>query len=66
MQLTFELTIAQVKVVSAIASNFAVVWFAAIFATNDFLVLLGDIFFAFFAIVSTRIAIRAEELLENI
>lgn len=43
----------QLKVVSALASNFAVIWLAAIIATRELLPLLSNLFLATLAISLT-------------
>lgn len=62
MKISLQLTRAQLKVFSAVCSNMAVVWLAAIFGTKNFLILTLDFFFA---IVSLDLAIKAEDLIDK-
>ncbi len=55
-----ELTAPQLKVVSAIASNFVVVWLVAMLGTKDPFTLTLNFLFA---MVSMHLAIKAEEAL---
>lgn len=55
-----ELTAPQLKVVSAVCSNFVVVWLAAMLGTRDPFTLTLNFLFA---IVSVYLAIKAEEAL---
>lgn len=52
----------QLKVFSAICSNFVVVWIVAAFVAKDIFALTIDIVFA---ILSWYLAIKAEEVLEE-
>ena len=53
-----ELTVPQLKVVSAVSSNFAVLWLGAILTTHDFFLLTMDLLLA---MVSVYFATKAEE-----
>jgi hypothetical protein len=52
------LTVPRLKVVSAVSSNLAIVWFAASLTTKDPLILFSNIFLA---IVFVYMAVWAEE-----
>ncbi len=52
----------QLKIVSALASNFAVIWLAALFATKEVLPLLTNIFLA---ILAVSLAYDAERHLDE-
>ncbi|MEK7617415.1 MAG: hypothetical protein AAB414_05175 [Patescibacteria group bacterium] len=56
-------TKSQLKVLSAVASNFVVIWVIAVFATRDALTLTGNFISA---IVGWYIASKAEELSEKL
>ncbi len=62
MRFYFEISSAQLKVFSAICSNFVVVWLVAGFTTKDLLVLTRDILAA---TISLYLAVVIEEILEN-
>lgn len=62
MNVSFEITRAQLRVASAICSNLAVIWLVAGFATNDLFVLTRDIFTA---IVFVYLATKIEEQLDE-
>ena len=57
-----ELTKARLKILSAIATNLAVVWTIAIFATNDFYILTRNILIT---ILLVYLAIKAEEIIDE-
>lgn len=61
MNFALTLTRYQLRVLSAVASNFAVVWFFAAFATRDAITLLGNLLFG---IVSLWVAMIIEKKLE--
>ena len=46
MEFSFRLTIAQLKVFSAICSNLVVIWLVAALATHDIIILVRDIVLA--------------------
>lgn len=56
-----EFSRAQLKVLSAIFSNFAVVWIVALFTTRDPVLLTINVMLA---IVSWHLAVKAELLIE--
>lgn len=62
MRFYFELKRPHLKVLSAVCSNFVVVWLIALFGTKDLLILTGDILLA---MLSWYLAIKAEEALEK-
>ena len=62
MRFSFEISSAQLKVFSAVCSNFVVVWLIVIFTTRDISVIIQDVIAAFLAWYS---AVRAEEVLEK-
>lgn len=51
------------KVISAIASNFTVVWIVAIFAAESIQLLISNLFLA---ILSLIVALRTEDALEEL
>lgn len=59
----FTITASQLKIFSAVCSNFVVFWLAAIVGTQDPFILTFDIIFA---IVSWKLAVKAEEILEEL
>jgi hypothetical protein len=63
MKFSFKLTHAQLKVFSAVMSNFVAFWFAAILATKDIFVLTLDLIMA---ILSWKLAVKSEEVLEKL
>lgn len=63
MNISFIATKAQLKVFSAICSNFTVVWIAALFATQNIATLTTNIILV---IVSWKLAVKAEDLLEEL
>lgn len=62
MRIPLEPSRAQLKVSSAVCTNFVVVWIIAMFGTKDILTLTAN---GFAAIVALYLAIRAEEILEE-
>lgn len=58
MKLPFRLTRAQLKVFSALCTEFVVVWVLAILGTRDLFILTTDLVFAIIFLV---LAIKAEE-----
>ncbi len=62
MKIAIHLTRAQLRVVSAISSNFAAFWLAATITVNTMPVLILNVAFA---IVSWYMAVKAEEYLEE-
>lgn len=58
----FTITKSQLKIFSAVCSNFVVVWLAAIVGSNDPFILTFDIISA---IVSWKLAVKTEEILEE-
>lgn len=56
-----SLTRPQLRVLSAMAADFAVVWLAALFTARDIKTLLTN---AVFAIVSVYLALNAEKVIE--
>lgn len=63
MKFSFRLTRAELKVVSAICTEFFVVWILAILGTTDLFILTMDIVFAIIFLV---LAIKTEEESEKI
>lgn len=63
MNFSFELTRPQLKVFSAVSSNFIVIWIVAILATRDIWILIRDILLV---ILFWYAALRAEEALETL
>lgn len=62
MEFSYAFSKAQLKVFSAVCSNFVVVWLVAMLGTNDIFVLTADIFLA---ILSWKAGIFCENLLEE-
>lgn len=62
MEFSLEPTKAQLKVFSAICSNFVVVWLVALLGTRDPFVLTANVILA---IVSWKLAIKSEKLLDE-
>ena len=62
MKISFEPSRAQLKVFSAICSDFVVVWIIALFGTQDFVVLTFNIVAA---ILFWYLATKADELSEK-
>ena len=63
MKLSFKLTRSQLKVFSALFTEFVVVWVLAILGTRDLFILTIDILFAIIFLV---LAIKTEEASEKI
>lgn len=62
MKFNLRPTRVQLKVFSAVCSNFVVVWLVAFFGTRDFLALTANFILA---IVSWYLAVKAETLAEE-
>lgn len=63
MKFPYKLTRAQLKVISALCTEFVVVWILAILGTRDLFILTMDITFAIIFLV---LAIKTEEASEKI
>ena len=63
MRFSFAISSPQLKVFSAVCSNFVVVWLIAIFTTKDLLVLIR---YAMAAIIAWYAAVWAEGVLEKL
>jgi hypothetical protein len=63
MHFAFEPSTSQLKVFSAVCSNLVSAWLVAMFVTSDPFALTANMFFV---IVSWRLAVKAEQLLEDI
>ncbi len=62
MRFSFEISSPQLKVFSAVCSNFVVVWLVAIFTTRDTFVIIR---YVMVAVLAWYAAVWAEEVLEN-
>jgi len=62
MRFSFEISSAQLKVFSAVCSNFVVVWLIAIFTTRDTFVIIR---YVMAAVLAWYAAVWAEEVLEK-
>jgi len=62
MQVSLHITKAQLRIFSSIFSNLIIVWLSAIFATQDKFAWIINLVYAS---ICWKIAVRAEELLEE-
>lgn len=63
MKFSFEPGKAQLRVFSAVCSNLVAGWLLAMFASKDPIILTGNILFA---IISRKLAVSTEEILEEL
>lgn len=61
--ISFSVSRAQLKMFSAVCANFVVLWFTALIATKDLIVLIRDLILA---ILFWQLGIKAAELLEEV